>query len=153
MHIRVETALGIFGAEANDDGLCKIWLPSQIEDMPQQESDYDFPWDFGQQIKDYLAGKRTQWNLPFVLEGTPVQLSVWYACKDIAFGETLTYDELAQKAGYPGQIQAVGSAMADNPLPLIIPCHRVLAASGGTDFYGGTPALKAALLSLEGKIG
>lgn len=148
--MQVETALGCFGAQANDDGLCRIWLPNQRDIMPQGGD--DLPWDFEKQLRDYLAGKRTQWNLPFFLEGTPFQMAVWYACKEIPYGSTLTYEQLACGAGYPRAARAVGSAMAANPLPLIIPCHRVLPAGGGVGSYGGTPALKKALLSLEGAL-
>ena len=74
---------------------------------------------------------------------------MWYACKDIPYGETRTYSQVAEMAGYPGCARAVGLAMAENPLPLIVPCHRVIPVSGGIGNYAGGIELKQSLLELE----
>ena len=142
-----ETELGTFIAEGDENGVTRIWLPGTAPD--ELEPTGEMPWSFEKQIRDYLDGKRRDWNLPYSLCGTPFRVAVWAACRDIPYGETRTYGELAEIAGYPGAARAVGSAMAANPLPLIIPCHRVLPASGGIGSYGGGKALKAALLELE----
>ena len=146
----VETDLGLFGAEGDEWGVSRIYLPN--ETLAKGPSEGPLPWDFEGQLRAYLAGERKDWNLPFSMTGSPFQLAVWYACKDIPYGSTCTYGELASLAGYPGAAQAVGRAMASNPLPLIVPCHRVLPASGGIGSYSGGSHLKQWLLHLEGTL-
>ena len=103
------------------------------------------------QILEYLDGKRQAFDLPFALLGTPFQLSIWNAARLIPYGETITYGELAQIIGKPRAARAVGNAMGANPLPLIVPCHRVLAADGIGGFSYGVD-IKRTLLRLEGII-
>ena len=101
------------------------------------------------QILEYLDGKRQAFDLPFALLGTPFQLSVWNAARLVPYGETITYGELARLAGKPRAARAVGNAMGANPLPLIVPCHRVLAVGGIGGFSYGVD-IKRTLLRLEG---
>ena len=146
----VETELGLFGASGDEWGRSRIYLPHEAQEAADRPSEGPLPWDFPGQLMEYLAGKRKEWNLPFSLTGSPFQLAVWYACKDIPYGSACTYGQLAAMAGYSGAAQSVGRAMAANPLPLVIPCHRVLPASGGIGCYGGGADLKEKLLRLEG---
>ena len=88
-------------------------------------------------------------SLPLEFQGTPFQVAVWTALREVPAGEVVTYGELARRAGYPRAARAVGSAMRANPLPLLIPCHRVV-ASDGIGGYGGGLELKRALLAAEG---
>lgn len=148
----VETELGLFGASGDEWGLCRIYLPNEAPAAAHMPSEGPLPWDFLGQLIDYLTGKRKEWNIPFSLTGSPFQLAVWYACKEIPYGGTCTYGQLAKMAGYSGAAQAVGRAMASNPLPLIIPCHRVLPASGSVGRYRGGENLKHKLLQLEGTL-
>lgn len=102
------------------------------------------------QLEEYFSGKRTKFSVPLSLEGTEFQKSVWKKLKTIPFGKLNSYGELAQKLGKPGASRAVGGANNKNPLPLIIPCHRVIGASG--DLVGFAPGLasKRWLLKFEG---
>lgn len=147
----VDTPLGCFAIEGDENGVTHLYLPNQASKLNPQDSTVEgpLPWDFDRQMADYQDGKRKDWNLPFTLEGTAFQLAVWYACKDIPYGETRTYSQVAEMAEYPGCARAVGQAMAENPLPLIVPCHRVIPVSDGIGNYAGGIELKQSLLELE----
>ena len=102
------------------------------------------------QLEAYFAGTLRAFDLPLRFEGTPFQRLVWGALQDIPFGATISYGELASRVGRPGAARAVGRAVGQNPLAIIVPCHRVVGADGGLTGYGGGLEAKAALLSLEG---
>ena len=102
------------------------------------------------QLLEYLDGKRTAFDLPLDLRGTPFQLEVWQALLRIPYGEVRTYAEVAQAIGRPAAVRAVGAANGANPVPLVVPCHRVVATGGKLGGYGGGLPLKARLLALEG---
>ena len=87
-----------------------------------------------------------------MLDGTDFQRRVWLALADIPFGETISYSELAQRIGSPRAVRAVGAANGRNPLPIVLPCHRVIGRDGGLRGYGGGLDIKAALLNLEGGV-
>ncbi|HEX2485770.1 MAG TPA: methylated-DNA--[protein]-cysteine S-methyltransferase [Myxococcota bacterium] len=101
------------------------------------------------QVLEYLAGKRRAFELPLDLRGTPFQLSVWEALLAVPYGETRTYAEVARRIGHPAAVRAVGAANGANPVPLVVPCHRVVASGGGLGGYGGGLPLKRRLLALE----
>ncbi len=101
------------------------------------------------QLDAYFAGRRKIFDLALDPEGTPFQLSVWQALRDIPYGETVSYGELARRIGHPRASRAVGAANGSNPLPIVIPCHRVIGASGKLTGYGGGLDTKKALLTLE----
>lgn len=101
------------------------------------------------QIKAYLAGRLKKFNLPLDLKGTPFQIKALKRVASIPYGQVRTYGKIASAIGKPKAFRAVGSANAKNRLPLVIPCHRVVAA-GGLGGYGGGLALKKRLLRLEG---
>ena len=103
------------------------------------------------QIQEYCQGKRKTFDLPYTLQGTPFQLRVWIAMAKIPFGETISYKELAIQAKSPRAFRAVGGACHNNPLPLVIPCHRVLGSQGQLTGFGGGVAMKKCLLHLEGR--
>lgn len=103
------------------------------------------------QVKEYFEGKRTDFDLPLSAAGTSFQKEVWNALQQVPFGELQTYQALAKKVGRPKAARAVGNAIGRNPLPLIVPCHRVVAASGLGGFSGGLP-VKKYLLSKEGSL-
>lgn len=102
------------------------------------------------QLEEYFDGKRTTFDVPLSLEGTDFQKSVWKKLKAIPFGKINSYGDVAKKLGKPGASRAVGGANNKNPIPLIIPCHRVVGASG--DLVGFAPGLasKRWLLKFEG---
>ena len=105
------------------------------------------------ELRDYFAGKRTEFDLPFDLSmGTPFQRSVWMGLTKITFGETTTFTELARAIGRPTAQRAVGRAAAANPLIIVIPCHRVLSASGKLSGYRGGLKAKEWLLQHESAV-
>jgi len=106
-----------------------------------------------EQLAEYFAGERREFELPIAPRGTGFQERVWQALVAIRFGETRSYRELAQAIGRPAASRAVGTANAKNPISIIVPCHRVIAASGElTGYAGGLPA-KRWLLDHEARIG
>jgi methylated-DNA-[protein]-cysteine S-methyltransferase len=102
------------------------------------------------QLGEYFAGTRRAFRLHLAPEGTPFQLAVWRELRAIPFGETRTYGELARRVGVAGGARAVGLANGANPLPIIVPCHRVIGADGSLTGFGGGLYIKRALLSHEG---
>ncbi len=103
-----------------------------------------------EQLEEYFAGGRRTFDLPLAPRGTAFQLEVWEALADIPYGETVTYGELARRVGRPAAVRAVGQANGANPLPIVYPCHRVVAAGGRLGGYGGGLDVKRQLLALEG---
>ena len=102
------------------------------------------------QLREYFAGERRSFQLSLAPAGTPFQQAVWSALRAIPYGETVSYGELALQLGRPGSARAVGLANGTNPLPIIVPCHRVIGADGSLTGFGGGLGIKRALLSLEG---
>jgi methylated-DNA-[protein]-cysteine S-methyltransferase len=101
------------------------------------------------QLREYFAGSRTGFDLPLAPEGTAFQRAVWRQLQDIPYGETISYGELARRIGNPKASRAVGSANGANPLPIVIPCHRVIAGDGSLGGFGGGLPTKQTLLTLE----
>lgn len=102
------------------------------------------------QLRDYARGKRKVFDLELSPVGTAFQLSVWKALQRVPFGATITYSELARRAGRPKAIRAAGAANGQNPISVIIPCHRILGKRGDLRGYGGGLDVKLALLRHEG---
>jgi len=103
-----------------------------------------------QELSEYFAGKRTRFSVALDPQGTPFQRSVWRQIAKVNFGRTLTYGEIARRAGYPGSARAAGAATGRNPIGVIVPCHRIMGADGSLTGYAGGLARKRALLALEG---
>jgi O-6-methylguanine DNA methyltransferase len=101
------------------------------------------------ELQEYLEGKRTEFELALDLRGTPFQLEVWSALREIPYGETRSYAEIARAVGRPHAVRAVGAANGANPLAIVVPCHRVIASDGHLGGYGGGLRLKAKLLAME----
>ncbi len=101
------------------------------------------------QLNEYFAGKRSSFELPLKLEGTEFQRKVWGELLQIPYGVTISYGDLARKLGKPGGMRAVGAANGQNPIPIIVPCHRVIAADGSLGGYTGGLDIKYKLLELE----
>lgn len=102
------------------------------------------------QLDAYFAGERRDFDLALKMHGTPFQLRVWKALQAIPFGETVSYGELARTVGSPRGARAAGAATGRNPIPIIVPCHRVVGAGGSLVGFGGGLPRKRALLALEG---
>jgi len=101
------------------------------------------------QLLEFLEGKRTQFDLALDLRGTPFQREVWTALLEIPYGETRSYQQIAQAVGRPNAVRAVGAANGANPLSLVVPCHRVIGADGRLAGYAGGTDVKARLLAME----
>jgi methylated-DNA-[protein]-cysteine S-methyltransferase len=103
----------------------------------------------GAQLSEYFAGRRTSFELPLELVGSPFQLRVWRALREVGYGETTSYGELAHRIGRPTAARAVGAANGANPISIIVPCHRLVGARGALTGYSGGIDRKRALLELE----
>jgi len=101
------------------------------------------------QLKEYFSGKRKDFDLPLALQGTPFRMKVWQALLEIPYGETRSYKDVAVRVGNPKAIRAVGGANHNNPISIIVPCHRVIGADGSLVGYGGGLNNKMRLLELE----
>jgi methylated-DNA-[protein]-cysteine S-methyltransferase len=126
----------------------------RIEFAPEPEKDWveaaSGPvGEAARQLRDYFAGARREFDLPLAPEGTAFQRAVWRLLQDIPYGETISYGELARRVGNPKASRAVGAANGANPIPIVIPCHRVIGSNGKLTGFGGGLPMKEALLSLE----
>jgi methylated-DNA-[protein]-cysteine S-methyltransferase len=104
------------------------------------------------QLAAYFAGELSRFDLPLAAHGTPFQERVWSALRGIAFGEAISYAELARRIGDPSSVRAVGHANGRNPLPVIVPCHRVIGSDGSLTGFGGGIERKRWLLEHEGAL-
>ena len=101
------------------------------------------------QLNEYFAGRRKECDLPVKLNGTEFQVSVLEALQDIPYGQTTSYGEIARRIGRPKAVRAVGAANGRNPIPIVVPCHRVIGSTGDLTGFGGGLDTKEALLRLE----
>ncbi|WP_334328712.1 methylated-DNA--[protein]-cysteine S-methyltransferase [Companilactobacillus sp. HBUAS59699] len=106
--------------------------------------------NYAREVKEYLAGDRTDFDLKIDISGTAFQESVWHAVAQIPYGQVSNYTKIAEKINRPKAVRAVGTAIGRNPVPLVIPCHRVLAKNGSLGGYRGGLVMKKDLLHLEG---
>ena len=113
-----------------------------------QNDDTAFP-DAVEQLAEYFAGKRTDFDLDLDMVGTAFQRRVWSALQNIPYGQTCSYGEIAHQIGSPKASRAVGMANGHNPISIIVPCHRVIGANGSLTGYGGGLERKRTLLELE----
>jgi methylated-DNA-[protein]-cysteine S-methyltransferase len=108
--------------------------------------------DVARQLAEYFAGERSGFDLRTSPHGTPFQVEVWRGLEAIPYGETIAYVDLARRIGRPDASRAVGRANGANPIPIVIPCHRVIGANGNLTGYGGGIDRKRSLLQLEGAL-
>lgn len=152
---RVHTALGDFTLVGDDLALTAVHYPDDVapEDgswgEPVEAERHPVLGEAAAQLRAYAAGERTGFALPLRPGGTAFQRAAWSALLDIPYGQTRSYREQAEAVGRPTAVRAVGSANGRNPLPLVIPCHRVVGSGGAPTGYAGGVALKLRLLDLE----
>ncbi len=145
----VETPLGVMVLVQRGEYLSELRLNGEV-DTKEQLTETPLLLAAAQELAEYFAGDRQQFTIPLAPEGTPFQLLVWealYSC--VPYGETISYGELAKRCNRPKAARAIGMANHYNPLPIFIPCHRVIGSSGKLVGYGGGLPLKQALLALE----
>jgi len=148
----VDTSIGRLLLAATDHALCLIEFQNGAPAEPQPDwtpSSRGVLADASRQLKEYFAGKREDFDLPLEPSGTEFQRTVWKHLRDIPYGQTISYGELAKRVGNPKASRAVGAANGRNPLPIVVPCHRVIGASGKMTGFGGGIPVKEALLALE----
>ena len=143
-----DTPLGTMAVGEEDGCITRVWLPNSP--MPRLMPHMTPLLERAQgQILEYFNGQRQVFDLPLSPVGTQFQQKVWKALLDIPYGETESYGELAARIGCPGGARAVGLANRNNPLPILIPCHRVIGAKGALTGYAGGVELKQKLLEHE----
>jgi methylated-DNA-[protein]-cysteine S-methyltransferase len=148
----LDTPIGELLLAGDDDALCLVSFP---EGSMRRDPDPDWIYNekpfalARQQLTEYFAGERREFDLPLKLSGTEFQMSVLHALQHIPYGETTSYAEIAERIGRPKAVRAVGAANGRNPLPIIVPCHRVIGSHGELTGFGGGLDTKEALLRLE----
>ncbi|MCP5109207.1 MAG: methylated-DNA--[protein]-cysteine S-methyltransferase, partial [bacterium] len=154
---KYESPLGVLVLAGDEGGLRRILFPS--EEKPAGPA---VDWRDGgpasisetaEQLDAYFAGELREFDLRLAPEGTPFQLEVWRELERIPYGETISYGELAARLDKPKASRAVGAANGRNPLPIVIPCHRVIGGDGKLTGYGGGVDIKRKLLDLEQGLG
>jgi methylated-DNA-[protein]-cysteine S-methyltransferase len=148
-HAVLASPIGPLTAVREDDVLVGLWMdaPPPTETLGTRD-DAAFA-DVRDQLAEYFAGSRTSFDLPLRAAGNPLQQAVWRLIAEIPYGATRTYGELARDLGDRSLAQAVGAACGRNPLPVVVPCHRVVGADGSLVGFGGGLDRKRFLLDLE----
>ncbi|MEJ2297551.1 MAG: methylated-DNA--[protein]-cysteine S-methyltransferase [Woeseiaceae bacterium] len=147
-----DTPIGELLVAGDADGLSMIGFPHGVMRRAPEPD-----WIFNEkplaeacrQLREYFAGERREFDLPLSLTGTEFQVSVLRALRDIPYGETVSYGDIARRVGRPKAVRAVGAANGRNPIPIVIPCHRVIGSTGDLTGFGGGLDTKEALLRLE----
>jgi len=153
--MRMDTPIGVLTLAADDEGLRRIDFPPPHQSPPGddwREGSTDVLLEARRQLEEYFAGERREFDLPLSPRGTGFQRTVWNTLAAIPYGGTWSYRDLAQRIGKPSAMRAVGAANGRNPLPIVLPCHRVIGADGSLTGFGGGLPTKAFLLRLEGAL-
>ena len=145
----VDTPIGTFGIVASERGLTSVrWSANGLPDDTSPLLD-----EAAAQLAAYFAGELTAFDLPLDLEGTEFQRECWLALATIPYGQTVSYGEQARRLGLgPDAARAVGAANGQNPVPIVLPCHRVIGADGSLTGFGGGLHRKRFLLEHEGAL-
>ena len=144
---KMETPFGDFLIQADEIGICTaalIKIPEHFLPRPNPTTTQAV-----QELKEYFEGRRKEFTVPIHPHGTDFQLRVWEAARNIPYGKTISYGELAAWAGNPKAARGVGQALNRNPILIITPCHRIIGKNGSLTGFGAGIAMKAALLALE----
>ena len=153
-HATIDTPIGPIHLAATAAGLTHAVYPTRDHGMPAGDGSPEAARIVAEttcQLNEFFAGERRAFDLPLAPEGTDFQLATWRALRDIPFGATLSYGELAARIGRPSAARAVGAANGANPISVIVPCHRVVGANGKLTGYAGGLEAKHKLLVLEGR--
>ncbi|MGH8547608.1 MAG: methylated-DNA--[protein]-cysteine S-methyltransferase [Methylococcales bacterium] len=152
----VPSPIGELGIVVSDHGIHAIFFPED-DDQNKNEclsnlkrsGDHPVYTRTAGQLQEYFSGTRKIFDIPLVLNGTRFQNSAWNLLREIAYGQTLSYEDQAIRLGGKEKVRAVGRAIGMNPIPILIPCHRVIGKNGSLTGFGGGLAIKAFLLALE----
>ncbi len=154
----VDSPIGPLTLFASEAGLHEVYFPNDRRpalDAAPEGFDGDEPpalVEAATQLAEYFAGERQEFDLPLAPRGTPFQLAAWEALRAIPYATTVSYGEQARRLGDPSKTRAVGAANGRNPIPVIIPCHRVVGADGRLVGFGGGLETKAWLLDHERRV-
>ena len=153
---QIQSPVGALEVHVSSKGLEQILLPTKNSDNKrfavEKSDEHPLLTQVRHQLSQYFDGQRKLFDIPLHLEGTKFQIEIWKSLESIEYGTTSTYGELAKRVGRPKAARAVGAANAANPIPIILPCHRVIGANGALTGYGGGTSLlhiKEHLLGLE----
>ncbi|NLE44691.1 MAG: methylated-DNA--[protein]-cysteine S-methyltransferase [Chloroflexi bacterium] len=159
-YTRAETRLGPIWLAASDRGLCTIGLgdgqPESFLSWLHRRAGSEVDCSISPlllvcltQIREYLDGVRRKFDLPLDIVGTAFQKEVWEQAAQIGYAQTISYGDLARRIDRPRAVRAVGAALGANPLPIVIPCHRIIGSDGSLVGYAGGLEIKEALLRME----
>lgn len=149
-----ESPVGPLLLAVSDDGVHAVEFHASRHPVKRDarwvEADHPLLDTLAAQLDEYFAGERRDFDLPLAPEGTDFQRTVWHALARIPYGDTTSYAQLASTIGHPSAVRAVGAANGRNPIPIVLPCHRVIGADGALTGFGGGLPTKRFLLELEG---
>ena len=156
-HTTIDSPIGPLGLVATDEGLRAVsWRGDEtsvkLPDDMVEDPDHPILRQAAHQLGEYFDGNRTSFDMPLDLRGTPFQEAAWRALGDIPYGSTRSYGEQAALIGRPKAVRAIGQANGRNPVPIVLPCHRVIGADGSLTGFGGGLDLKTQLLQHEGAL-
>ncbi|MDE0497850.1 MAG: methylated-DNA--[protein]-cysteine S-methyltransferase [Acidimicrobiaceae bacterium] len=156
-HTTVDSPIGPLGLVATDEGLRVVsWRGDEtsvkLPDDMVEDPDHPILRQAAHELSEYFDGDRTSFDVPLDLRGTPFQEAAWRALGDIPYGSTRSYGEQAALVGRPRAVRAIGQANGRNPVPIVLPCHRVIGADGSLTGFGGGLDLKTQLLQHEGAL-
>ncbi len=144
-----QTDIGEIGIAENGQAITNIYFQGESVPKDMVLNETNLIKEAIRQLNSYFAGELKKFELPLAPEGTEFMRSVWKALCEIPYGKTFSYKDIAQNIGNPKAVRAVGNANNRNPIPIIIPCHRVIGSNGKLVGYGGGLGIKKYLLDLE----
>lgn len=144
-----ESMIGRIGITENDGKITKVYITDDKLPKDMHICETELLKEAAKQLENYFAGELEEFSLPLEPEGTDFMKQVWAALCEIPYGKTASYGEIAEKVGRPKAARAVGLANNRNPIPIFIPCHRVIGADGSLTGYAGGLEMKRKLLDLE----
>ena len=154
---KIESTVGKLILLASEDKLIEIKFDrlitnDELYENIEENIEYPIFLDTKLQLDEYFRGKRKSFSIPVILNGTEFQQKVWKQLQSIPYGETISYQELAEKIGDKKKARAVGAANGKNPIPIIVPCHRVISKDGSLGGFGGGVPIKRYLLEMERRV-
>ena len=149
---QLTTPLGTLTLEANDRGLSSVRFPNRAGPHETRSRDNSILAQAKRELSAYFGGELKQFSVPLDWQGTDFQQSVWQALTHIPYGETVSYADIARAIGRPSSARPTGGAVGANPLPIIVPCHRVIGSDQTLTGFTGGLNIKIALLELEGRL-
>lgn len=148
----VPSPIGLLHVTASDAAVVAIWFDGQEPTGTPADGPHPVLDAAAAQLDEYFAGTRTDFDLPLAPRGTPFQCAAWDALRAIPYGRTVSYGEQAARLGAPNKARAVGAANGRNPIPIVVPCHRVIGSNGRLTGFGGGLPVKAWLLEHERRV-